>query len=68
LKSLIILGVLRSERGVWLFLLLLFGKGLGQRRLTISHSPGLEAVASHHPELRMIQGVDLSVSLIQGAK
>jgi hypothetical protein len=29
---------------------------LGQRRLTISHSPRLEAVASHHPELRMIQG------------
>jgi len=27
----------------------LFGLFLGQRYLTISHSSGLEAVASHHP-------------------
>jgi hypothetical protein len=26
---------------------------LGQRYLTISHSLGLEAVASHHPDLKM---------------
>ena len=29
---------------------------LGQQYLTISHSAGLEAVASHHPDLLMFRG------------
>ena len=39
---------------------------LGQRYLTISHSVGLEAVASHHPEMRKAFLRNLSIVIICG--
>jgi hypothetical protein len=41
------------QKVIFAFTLLTAKNNLGQRYLTISHSLGLEAVASHHPDLKM---------------